>query len=259
MKTVRFRLTLLSCFFSLVATAQQKMYTPANAHAHNDYVHPVPFYSAFNAGFGSIEADVFPVNGMLCVAHSKVEIQLQHTLKSLYLDPLLTELKKNKSRRVKLLIDIKEDYPLCLQLLQKELEPLTQYLSTLQENKQLIILVSGKRPVPPEYAKYPGYVFFDDDLTLNHNAVEWKRIGQVSLSFSKYSSWNGENTDEPAEEEKERLKQVIDSVHLAGKTIRFWAAPDNEASWIFQMKLGVDLVGTDKINEFSTFLRNRSK
>ena len=72
---IRFRLTLLSCFFSLATQGQQKIFTPSNAHAHNDYVHAVPFYTAFNAGFGSIEADIFPVNGILCVAHSKTEIQ----------------------------------------------------------------------------------------------------------------------------------------------------------------------------------------
>ena len=158
-----------------------------------------------------------------------------------------------------MLVDIKEDYQLSLQLLQKEIKPLIQYLSTPQEKKQLTILISGKRPVPAEYEKYPPYIFFDDDLKLNHNAAEWERVGQVSLSFTKYSTWNGQDANEPSEDEKARIKEVVDSVHLSGKTIRFWAAPDNEASWIFQMKLGVDLVGTDKINEFATFLRSRTK
>ncbi len=57
---------ILSCFilclifFSITVIAQPAKYTVANAHAHNDYLHPVPFYTAYNAGFGSIEADVFP-------------------------------------------------------------------------------------------------------------------------------------------------------------------------------------------------------
>lgn len=89
---------ILICFifcinlFSISVTAQKKKYTVSNAHAHNDYVHPILFYTAYNAGFGSIEADIFPVTGILCVAHSKREIQLNHTLKNLYLDPLLNEL-----------------------------------------------------------------------------------------------------------------------------------------------------------------------
>ena len=48
---------------------------------------------------------------------------------------------------------------------------------------------------------------------------------------------------------------VVDSVHNAGKPIRFWAAPDNEQSWNLQMHLGVDLIGTDKIKELAEELR----
>ncbi|MFN2441022.1 MAG: hypothetical protein ABR503_17615 [Chitinophagaceae bacterium] len=37
--------------------------------------------------------------------------------------------------------------------------------------------------------------------------------------------------------------------------MRFWAAPDNEASWKMQMKLGVNLIGTDKIDDLANFLK----
>lgn len=246
------------CFvFSLTAIAQQKVFTSSNAHAHNDYLHPVPFYTAYKAGFGSIEVDIFPVNGILCVAHSKDEIQPQQTLKSLYLDPLLNELTNNNSRPLKLLVDIKEDYGLSLDLLSKEIEPLKQYLSTPGESKPITILISGKRPTPPEYKSYPGYIFFDDDLKLPHPISEWERVGQVSLQFTKFSTWKGKSSVGP--KDKNLLRQVIDSVHMAGKTIRFWGAPDNKASWILQMELGVDLIGTDKIDKLANFLRRRSK
>jgi len=245
------------CIFSLTAIAQQKIFTFSDAHAHNDYLHPVPFYTAYNAGFGSIEVDIFPIKGALCVAHSIDEIQPQHTLKSLYLDPLLTELKSNKSRLLKLLVDIKENYELSLDLLILEIEPLKQYLSTSKESKALTILISGKRPAPEEYKTYPDYIFFDDDLKLPHTISEWERVGQVSLQFTKFSAWKGKSSIEP--KDKKLLKQVIDSVHMTGKTIRFWAAPDTKTSWILQMELGVDLIGTDKIDKLAKFLRRRSK
>ncbi len=66
---------------SINVFAQQKKYTVSNAHAHNDYMHPLPFYTAFNTGFGSIEADVYPVDGILYVSHNKKDIQPQRTLK----------------------------------------------------------------------------------------------------------------------------------------------------------------------------------
>jgi alkaline phosphatase len=77
----------------------------------------------------------------------------------------------------------------------------------------------------------------------------------VSLSFERYSSWNG--SDDLPEKDKNLVAHVIDSVHHAGKKIRFWAAPDNENSWRVQMKLGVDLIGTDKINQLSEFLKKQ--
>ncbi len=248
------------CFtiFPLHISAQQKTYKVRNAHAHNDYMHPVPFHTAFNAGFGSVEADVYPVNGILCVAHNKKDIQSERTLKSLYIEPLLHEIAKDNSRQLKLLIDVKENYKFSLQILLKEIEPLKKYLATKKKiNKPLTILISGERPPPEEYKNYPGYIFFDDDLSLKHDFEEWKRVGQVSLSFERYSLWTGENL--PADKDKKLLQEVVDSVHHAGKTIRFWSAPDNENSWKLQMNLGVDLIGTDKINELADFLSNGQK
>jgi alkaline phosphatase len=244
------------CFISINTFAQPGNYTVANAHAHNDYLHPIPFYTAYNAGFGSIEADIFPVNGVLIVAHSKKEIEPQRTLESLYIKPLLQELIKNNNRKVNLLIDIKENYQESLQLLMKELKPLKKYLFTEKDNRNPVtILISGERPPPVEYKNYPDYIFFDDDLTLFHSPDEWKRVGLVSLSFQRYSRWNGKGA--LSEKDKDTLLHVIDSVHNAGKKIRFWAAPDNKNSWLTQIKLGVDLIGTDKIQELSEFLTKR--
>ena len=245
---------LFFCIFAfLTAFSQVKNYTAVDAHAHNDYMHPVPFYTAYNAGFGSIEADVFPVNGVLLVSHSKKELQSQRTLDSLYIQPLLKELPKNSTRKVNLLIDIKENYKEALQLLMKELEPLKKYLiSNNDTSKQVTILISGERPPPGEYKNYPHYIFFDDDLRKFHTNDEWKRVALVSLSFERYSKWNGEGTI--PEKDWDTLKFTVDSVHHSGKKIRFWAAPDNENSWKMQMKLGVDLIGTDKIRQLSQFL-----
>lgn len=244
-------------FISSTGITQTKIFTAANAHSHNDYLNDQPFSRAYKNGFGSIEVDIFPVEEILFVAHHKDEIQPQRTFKILYLEPLLNELRSNNTRPVKLLIDIKENYELSLALLIREAEPLKQYLSTKYENKPVTILISGTRPAPSEYKNYPGYIFFDDDLKLQHDALEWERVGLVSLQFTKFSDWKGKSAIEV--KDKALLKQVIDSVHKAGKTIRFWAAPDNEASWILQMKLGVDLIGTDKIDELAGFLRRRSK
>jgi alkaline phosphatase len=248
----------LSCltafsFVLLLACKPARLYTTADVHSHNDYMNDMPFRRAFNNRLGSIEADVFPVNGVLVVAHSKKEIEPSRTLKGLYLEPLLKELAADPSQHVRLLIDIKENYQLSLSLLVKELAHLKPYLSTPEEGKAVVILISGSRPTPAEYKNYPPYIFFDDDLKLPHDAAAWQRVGLVSLQFSRYSAWKGESALE--KKDRKKLKHTIDSVHLAGKAIRFWGAPDNEKAWKTQMKLGVDLIGTDKIDEISSFLR----
>ena len=231
-------------------------YTVANAHAHNDYEHPIPFFTAYNAGFGSIEADVYPVDGVLYVAHDKENIQTRRTLKALYLEPLLSRLMIDRKKKIKLLIDIKENYAACLQILLKELEQLQPGLTSPgNKNGRVTILISGERPKPADYASYPDFIFFDDDLKLPHTAEEWQRVGQVSLSFERYSKWKGDTAIDA--KDVDVLRNVVDSVHTAGKTIRFWAAPDNKASWELQTKLGVDLIGTDKITELANFLKGK--
>lgn len=255
--SIRFTSLILCLFICAVTNAQVKKYTSSNAHAHNDYEHPVPFYTAYNAGFGSIEADVFPVNGTLVVAHSKSDIRAQRTLKALYLEPLLKELSADTSLRVKLLVDIKEDHKVVLPLLVQELEPLKQYLSTEQAPNRLTILISGTRPPPAEYKNYPEFILFDNDLSLSHLPNEWNRVGLVSLPFTKLSAWKGEG--DISRKDKKAVRHIIDSVHSAGKPIRFWAAPDMETSWKLQMKLHADLIGTDKIDELSRFLQKHEK
>jgi alkaline phosphatase len=244
---------LFICFF---AVSQPKTYTTANAHSHNDYLNTEPFQRAYRNGFGSIEADVYPRNGALLVAHGRKEILPQNTLTGMYINPLLKALTANPNRHLKLLVDIKEDYKLSLDLLVKELQPLKKYLSTAQKQGAVSILISGTRPPPSEYKNYPDYIIFDNDQSKPHNPEEWKRVGLVSVTFQKYSAWKGVGPLDPGEQAK--IKFTIDSVHRANKTIRFWAAPDTEASWQKQMELGADLIGTDRVDELGAFLRNRA-
>ena len=242
-------------FLFTVASAQ--LYSPANAHAHNDYLNKVPFYLAFQNGFGSIEADVFPVKGDLLVAHYKKDVQTEKNLANLYLNPLIRELAEHKERKLNLLIDIKENYKEALALLVNELKQLQNYLSTVEKANYITIIISGDRPPPSEYKEYPSYIFFDDDLQRAHNADEWKRVALVSLPFNKITGWKGEGELTAGDEKK--LAHIIDSTHSAGKPIRFWAAPDTETSWKLQMQLKADLIGTDKVNELAEFLKKKHK
>ena len=247
----------VSIFFWLSLPAQVKKYTTANAHSHNDYVNPTPFFLAFENGFGSIEADIFPVGDSLVVAHSKREIKPQNSLRNLYIIPIRNAFNNNGKRKLNLLIDIKENYAVTLALLMKELEPLKKFISTPTNPNFLTITITGNRPPPAEYKNYPEYIYFDDDLVLPHTQLEWRRVSLVSLPLYKIIFWKGLDSLPPKDQSK--WKHIIDSVHLAGKTIRFWAAPDTEISWKWQMLLQTDLIGTDKINELAKFINKENK
>ena len=246
-KSVLFILLTSGLFFQ--AFGQRYGYSVQNAHAHNDYENKVPFFTAYNAGFGSIEADVFPVNGKLFVAHNKVSITPERSLQSLYLDPLLKTLSNDRSRHLILLIDIKENYQLSLSILIKELAPLEAIIAS----RQLQIVISGNRPTPAEFSNYPDYIHFDDDQSRKSTLDQWNRVGLVSLRFSSLSTWKGEG--KMKKDEKLRIRSTVDSVHKAGKEIRFWGSPDNPLVWKMLMKLKVDLIGTDKIAELTAFIK----
>ena len=247
--TKSFFFILLTSTLCFQALGQRRNYSVQNGHAHNDYENDLPFFTAYNTGFGSIEADVFPVNGKLYVAHDKASIRPERSLQTLYLDPLLKTLSTDKSRRLILLIDIKENYRISLPILIRELDPLQAIIAS----RQLQIVISGNRPTPAEFSNYPDYIHFDDDQIRKSSAEEWDRVGLVSLRFSNLSSWKGEG--KMKKDERLRIKSTVDSVHRAGKEIRFWGSPDNPQAWKMLMKLKVDLIGTDKIAQLAAFIR----
>ena len=255
------RICILFCFgflFSaLSCLAQHGAYSTANAHSHNDYENEVPFHLAFQNGFGSIEADIYSVNDTLFVAHNRQDIRAGRTLRILYLDPLRNALDWSSKRNLKLLIDIKDDYKITLPLLVKELHLLKKHLSTQGKKRSVTIVISGNRPPPSELKNYPDFIFFDDDLKRAFTKDEWKRVALVSLPMTSITRWNGKV--KISAQDSMSLKRTIDSVHSAGKPIRFWAAPDAELSWQLQMNVGVDLIGTDKISELAAFIQRKRK
>lgn len=250
-------LTLLLIGLSFSGYSQDRPYTNSNAHSHNDYINNIPFYRAYHQEFGSIEADIFPMQGELAVAHDKKDIDVNTTLTKLYLNPILELLSKDPQRKLRLLIDIKENHLEVLPILIKQLQPLNSLLSTPLAEKQLQIVISGNRPKPADFYNYPDYIFFDHDLSSNLTADQAKRVGLVSVPFPRFSKWNGLGALTAADEQ--RVKAVIDSAHRLNKQIRFWAAPDTKTAWITQMNLGVDVIGTDKIEDLGDLLKNLSK
>lgn len=250
----------LSLIISTLATAQEREYTPMNAHAHNDYEHSIPFYTAYYRNFGSIEADVYERNGQLLVAHEEKYIDADRTLEKLYLLPLKTIIKKNGGTAYKnspdtlqLLIDFKT---LGVPTMKALVQLLNRY-PEISKNPTVQIVISGDQPLPALWSQYPDYIHFDGKRnSWLYTKAQLSRIALYSADIKAFTNWNGKGIIVKAE--KDRLQQWIDSVHQVGKKVRIWGTADNVNTWKTQMNMGADFIGTDKIETLSDFLSNRA-
>lgn len=251
-------LLLLLTGLQLHANAQ---YSAQNAHSHNDYENDTPFRLAYNNHFGSIEADIWEVNGELFVAHSVKEIKSERTFDSLYINPIAGIVRQNKGKAwndnaltFQLMVDLKTAAEPTLSVLVKKLEQYRDVFDPGTNENAVRIVITGNRPEPSEFKYYPDFIFFDGLLDHKYDKEQITRVPLYSANFRNYSSWNG--TGDIAADEKIRLQNVIDSVHLQKKKIRFWNSPDEINAWKTFMSMGIDYINTDHIIGLAGFLNN---
>lgn len=238
--------TLLSLFvilfFPIVAWTQQS----PKIHSHNDYIRTAPFWEAYANGLESIETDVILLNGELYVAHENETITPERTLKSLYLDPIQVayDLKINNRKPFQLLIDIKTEAYSTLDKIKEAVAPYNAlYTSEAGEPPLVTFVISGNRPKLADYTNYPDHILFDYQSITEIDDLPMNKIALISLSFGRFSDWNGKGR--LIDSHQERLEEVIAIAHSLGKPFRFWATPDSKTSWKALSELGVDYINTD--------------
>ena len=220
------------------------------AHAHNDYEHERPFYEAFSLGFGSVEVDVYAVNGQLLVAHDVKDLKASRTFQNLYLDPLVKVLEAGTSGNYhQLLIDSKTSADSTMPLLLKAIEP---YKDLILKNKFRIV-ISGNRPAVSDYVKYPAWITFDGRSNEEVPSFLATHVVLESEAFYKFGIWNGTSPMTPALRDK--LKVYVDKVHAAGRVVRLWATPEGILAYQTLLDLGVDYIGTDQLGALAAYLK----
>lgn len=254
-----FNIFLLLLLLYGTSRAQTSRYTTANAHSHNDYEQPVPFFGAYNHQFGSIEADIFLLaeSDHLYVAHTATDLKRKRQrLDSLYLLPLANCIRRNNGyvyadscRKLQLLIDIKTDSVATL----NRLIQLLQKYPGLIHSPSLKIVISGSRPSPDSLHTYPSFIYFDGTPGITYSPQALSRIALLSISFRSISAWNDKGVI--PEKDSIALAKVVEMAHGIGKPIRFWATPDTPAAWKELIGLQVDYINTDLIKELSSFLK----
>jgi alkaline phosphatase len=234
----------LFCLFSFALYAQSPL---LKAHAHNDYEHERPFFEAFQLGFGSIEADVYAVNGELLVGHERAHLSLNRNLKDLYIDPIIRVLKANKEGNFhQLLIDSKTAADSTLPLIIAALKPHAEII----QQKGFRIVISGNRPKPSQYIESPAWITFDGR---SDEHFPTNKVVLESESMLKFGFWNGQGPIPTAL--KEKLKTYVDQVHANGRKVRLWATPDSLLGYQALLDIGVDYIGTDKLRLLADYLK----
>jgi alkaline phosphatase len=234
-------------------------YTTLNAHSHNDYANDIPFWLAYISHFGSIETDIWAVNGDLFVSHNINDINPERTLDDLYLQPVVKLVRHNKGKAwndhpstFQLMIDLKTAVEPTLSLLIEKLKKYPDVFDPKVNENAVRIVITGNRPDPGNFGSYPDFIFFDGNVNRKYDDMQLKRIALFSENLRSFTLWNGEGSI--IEKDRIRLQSVIDSVHSLNKKIRFWNAPDNINSWEIFMKMKTDYINTDHIYELSEFL-----
>lgn len=230
-----------------------------NAHSHNDYTRSQPFTKAYLAGFGSIEVDLFLVEGKLLVAHELEEVRQENTFERLYLRPILEAYTQSESDhlypqqgQLQLVIDLKSEAKPTLKRLTAVLSPYKNLFETQDRSAAVKIVISGNRPIPANYSAYDDIFWFDGRIDEVYNASELDRIGMISAPFSAVSNWNG--IVPIPQGDRQKIVEIVRSVHQLGKTFRFWGSPDQHEAWATFLTLNIDFINTDQVEELKEYL-----
>ncbi|MBK6391288.1 MAG: hypothetical protein IPF70_12090 [Saprospiraceae bacterium] len=252
-----FILLLIGIHLSIQAQAH---YAPKNVFSHNDYAQTKPFYDAYRQRVGYIEVDVFLQGQDLLVAHQANELMADRTIESMYLMPLQLEVTTHKGRiyprrsqHLGLSIDIKTE---GMSTLSRIVNVLEKYPDLLHA-RGFTILVSGNVPDPGQWALFPEFIHFDGRPDTEYTPAQWQRIGMVSNDFKKYSRWDGQGAISVADDEM--IKSVLTQIHVRKKKFRFWASPDTPGAWHYLQSRGVDIIGTDTVQELIHYLKTNRK
>jgi hypothetical protein len=234
----------------------------SRGHAHNDYEHRRPLSDAVAAGFGSVEADVWAVDGELLVAHERDEVDPSRTLASLYLDPLAERFagtRRTPVPRLQLLVDIKSDPSTTLPLLRDQLEDhaglLTRYRGCTATPGPVSVVVSGKhvRPQAPAAGTTSYFGYDMQPERARDTGLRRAVTPLVSADWDAYFTWDGHGRMPVSQ--RARLDRMVRAAHAAGSAMRFYDTPDDRgpartAVWRELTTADVDYISTDDLSGF---------
>lgn len=224
-------------------------------HSHNDYEQAKPLVTALFCQFNSIESDIIEFQGRLIVTHDAQNLSQKPTLEDLYLKPLSRNFQEHSSLKY-LFIDVKNRQENTLDLLHELVSKygrlfLKRGESLVDQKIQIIITGDVKRFDLVSSHLYP-YFFVDGRIAdLNQN-INSAIMPIISANFQMIVPWR--NGQELSRTQRERLISLVNQIHHENKKLRFWNTRDEIIFWELLQDIGVDIIGTDHIQELNQFL-----
>jgi hypothetical protein len=232
----------------------------AVAHSHNDYEQRSPLFDAVRAGFRSVEADVWLREREVVVSH---ESSLSRgSLEDLYLVPLQERVDRLGSvngdgRPFYLWIDLKESRPEltdALHALLARYPMLTVFTDEAVVQGPVIAILTGDEEAKTRYtnghrvrlACRDSNEFGPEDAAADRRwtwyALPWHDVVEGDERGSRLVLAYG------------RLRAIVAKAHQLGRRLRLYDVPERREAWSAALGAGVDLISTDQISPFRSFL-----
>jgi len=258
----RYLLTLLFIFCSACALTAEVV-PLIRAHSHNDYEHEQPLIDALDAGFCSVEADVFAIGEELLVAHDRIDLDRSRTLEALYLKPLQLRIKERGGKVYDqgvpfyLMIDFKTQASPTYECLRRIIRPYHAMLTRVDADGlhpgAVTLVISGNRPTQLVAQETERWVFIDGRLEdMEANRLPASLVPWISENWTSHFKWNGQGA--MPQEEIQKLAAWLSKAHSQGRKVRFWATPETEAFWKLAWDQGLDFINTDQLKALSKVL-----
>jgi hypothetical protein len=238
---------------------------PKPIHSHNDYWRDLPFWSALSVGCISIEADVILGNGTLYIGHEVAALTESRTLKSLYIDPILSVLNRtnpdtkftsaypsstpnglydtSSDQTVYLFIDLKTDGATTWPAVIDALSPLREagYLTTFSRDTgvtygPITVIGTGNTPLSQVQGVSPRDYFYDANLAFLSTTLTNITSDVSPIASAQFSRFIGEvNGTSFNATQLEILRSHVEYAQAKGIMARYWDTP----AWPLEKRNGV--------------------
>jgi hypothetical protein len=213
---------------------------------------------ALSFNFDSIEADIWLSENQIMVSH--MGAIFKGSLKDLYLDPLQKLVTERSSvygdgRPFFLWLDIKDGNINLIKALHDLLDQypmLTVFTDQSTKEGPVSVILTGHEPSKIAYVSLPIRKACRDSNSFKiYDPSSDQRWLWYSLQWSELFRWNGYSKIKTLE--VERLHAIVEYIHKKRRRVRFWDTPENREFWALAKSANVDMISTDKLQEFSSF------